>query len=113
MQEMHMSSTKSLLINKIPHLQAILDRFKLEMRKQGDTQRSLAAKIPCHAGQLSKSLAGNSLPSANILIGIAREEYDMNFILRGESADNRIQELETEIRDQRILIDSLERILKK
>jgi transcriptional regulator with XRE-family HTH domain len=113
MQEIHMSSTKSLLINKIPHLQAILDRFKLEMSKQGDTQRSLAAKIPCHAGQLSKSLAGNSLPSANILIGAAREGYDMNYILRGKSADKRILDLETELRDANTLIDSLERILKK
>ena len=108
-----MSSINSQLVKKIPQLQAILDRFKLEMRKQGDTQRSLAAKIPCHAGQLSKSLAGNTLPSANILIGAAREGYDMNFILRGESEDNRILELETELKDANTLIDSLERILKK
>jgi transcriptional regulator with XRE-family HTH domain len=104
-----MSSINSQLVKKIPQLQAILDRFKLEMRKQGDTQRSLAAKIPCHAGQLSKSLAGNTLPSANILIGAAREGYDMNFILRGESTLS----LETELRDANTLIDSLERILKK
>ena len=54
------------------------------MRDRGDTQRSLAAKIPCHAGQLSKALAGNSLPSANILLGAAREGYDMNYIMKGE-----------------------------
>jgi len=108
-----MSSINSHLIKKVPQLQAILDRFKLEMRKQGDTQRSLASKIPCHAGQLSKSLAGYTLPSANILIGAAKEGYDMNFILRGESEDKRILALETELRDANILIDSLERILKK
>ena len=108
-----MSSINSHLVKKIPQLQAILDRFKLEMRKQGDTQRSLASKIPCHAGQLSKSLAGYTLPSANILIGAAREGYDMNFILRGESEDKRILDLETELRDANILINSLERILKK
>jgi transcriptional regulator with XRE-family HTH domain len=108
-----MSNINSHLVKKIPQLQAILDRFKEEMRKNGDTQRSLASKIPCHAGQLSKALAGNSLPSANILIGAAREGYDMNFILRGESEDKRILSLETELRDANTLIDSLERILKK
>ena len=108
-----MSNINSHLVKKIPQLQAILDRFKLEMRKQGDTQRSLAAKIPCHAGQLSKSLAGNTLPSANILIGAARVGYDMNYILRGESEPSRILELETELRDANKLIDSLERIIRK
>tara|TARA_R100001530_G_scaffold104650_1_gene72924 strand:- start:120 stop:461 length:342 start_codon:yes stop_codon:yes gene_type:complete len=108
-----MSSINSQLAKKVPQLQAILDRFREEMRKQGDTQRSLAAKIPCHPGQLSKSLAGYTLPSANILIGAAREGYDMNFILRGESEDKQVLDLETELRDSRILIDSLERILTK
>jgi len=108
-----MSSINSHLVKKVPQLQSILDRFREEMRKQGDTQRSLATKIPCHAGQLSKSLAGYTLPSANILIGAAKEGYDMNFILRGESEDKRILALETELRDANILIDSLERILKK
>ena len=81
-----MSSNNSHLINKVPELNSILDRIKEEMRIRGDTQRSLAAKIPCHAGQLSKALSGNTLPSANILIGISREGYDMNFILKGETS---------------------------
>lgn len=58
------------------------------MKIRGDTQRSLAAKIPCHAGQLSKALSGNTLPSANILIGMGREGYDMNYIFRGEKPGN-------------------------
>ena len=81
-----MSSINSLLLKKVPDLQAILDRFKEQMRERGDTQRSLAAKIHVHAGQLSKALAGHTLPSANILIGAAREGYDMNYILRGEES---------------------------
>ena len=81
-----MSSVNSQLVNKVPDLQAILDRFKEQMRIQGDTQRSLASKIHVHAGQLSKALAGYTLPSANILIGLAREGYDMNYILRGEES---------------------------
>ena len=108
-----MSSINSHITKKVPQLQAILDRFREEMRKQGDTQRSLAARIPCHPGQLSKSLAGYTLPSANILIGAAREGYDMNYILRGKSEDKRVIDLETELRDARTLIDSLERILTK
>mgnify|MGYP003656258006 CR=1 FL=1 len=106
-----MSSINSQLVNKVPHLQEILDRFREEMLKQGDTQRSLASKIPCHPGQLSKSLAGYTLPSANILIGAARVGYDMNFILRGKSEDKRVSDLETELRDANKLIDSLESII--
>lgn len=79
-----MTSINSQLVKKVPQLQEILHRFKEQMREQEDTQRSLASKIPCHAGQLSKALAGNTLPSANILIGVARQGYDMNYILRGE-----------------------------
>ena len=79
-----MSSSKLHLEEKVPELGKILERFKEQMRERGDTQRSLAAKIPCHAGQLSKALAGNSLPSANILLGAAREGYDMNYIMKGE-----------------------------
>ena len=72
-----MTSINSQLVKKVPQLQEILHRFKEQMREQEDTQRSLASKIPCH-------LAGNTLPSANILIGVARQGYDMNYILRGE-----------------------------
>jgi len=81
-----MSSINSQLVKKVPDLQAILDRFKEQMKKQGDSQRSLASKIHVHAGQLSKALAGHTLPSANILIGVARVGYDMNYILRGEES---------------------------
>lgn len=81
-----MTSINSQLVKKVPELQEILDRFKKAMKEKGDTQRSLASRIPCHAGQLSKALAGNTLPSANILIGAAREGYDMNYILRGEES---------------------------
>ena len=79
-----MSSSKLHLEEKVPELSKILERFKEQMRERGYTQMSLAAKIPCHAGQLSKALAGNSLPSANILLGAAREGYDMNYIMKGE-----------------------------
>ena len=81
-----MTSINSQLVKKVPELQEILDRFKKAMKEKGDTQRSLASRIPCHAGQLSKALAGNTLRSANILIGAAREGYDMNYILRGEES---------------------------
>lgn len=83
-QYSHMSRTNSHLEKKVPELNLILERIKEEMRIRGDTQKSLSAKIPCHAGQLSKALSGYTLPSANILIGMGREGYDMNYILRGE-----------------------------
>tara|TARA_Y100001963_G_scaffold76022_1_gene105464 strand:- start:79 stop:579 length:501 start_codon:yes stop_codon:yes gene_type:complete len=106
-----MTSIKLLLVKKVPELLEILKRFKEQMKDRGDTQRSLASKIPCHAGQLSKALAGNSLPSANILIGIAREGYDMNFILRGE-----VSREESWAEEKKMLlfhIDRLEDLLKK
>ena len=78
-------------VKKISDLQEILERFKEQMQDRGDTQRTLASKIPCHAGQLSKALAGNSLPSAHILIGVAKAGYDMNYILRGEKSQLDLQ----------------------
>ena len=81
------------------------------MKDRGDSQRSLASKIPCHAGQLSKALAGNCLPSANILIGVARAGYDMNYILRGEESQE-----ESWVEEKKMLlfhIDRLEDLLKK
>jgi len=92
-----MSSINSQLVNKVPDLQAILDRFREQMREKGDSQRSLARRIPCHPGQLSKALAGNTLPSANILIGIAREGYDMNYILKGEVSREQTWEKEKDL----------------
>ena len=83
-----MSNNNSHLEKKVPQLSAILDRIKEEMKVRGDTQRSLSAKIPCHAGQLSKALSGYTLPSANILIGMGRIGYDMNYIFRGEKPGN-------------------------
>lgn len=87
-----MTSAKLHIAKKVPHLQEILERLKEQMRERGETQRSLAQRIPCHAGQLSKALAGNTLPSANMLIGIAKSGYDMNYILRGELPQKSLQE---------------------
>ena len=86
-----MTSIKLLLVKKVPELLEILKRFKEQMQDRGDSQRTLASKIPCHAGQLSKALAGNSLPSAHILIGVAKAGYDMNYILRGEKSQLDLQ----------------------
>ena len=100
-----MTSINSQLVKKVPELQEILDRFKKAMKEKGDTQRSLASRIPCHAGQLSKALAGNTLPSANILIGAAREGYDMNYILRGE-----VSREETWGEEKKMLLFHIERL---
>ena len=106
-----MTSINSQLVKKVPELQEILDRFKKAMKEKGDTQRSLASRIPCHAGQLSKALAGNTLPSANILIGAAREGYDMNYILRGEVS--REESWEEEKKMLLFHIERLESLLTK
>ena len=106
-----MSSINSKLLNKVPELQSILNRFKDQMRERGDSQRSLAKRIPCHAGQLSKALAGNTLPSANILIGAAREGYDMNYILRGE--ESKQESWEEEKKMFLFHIERLESLIKK
>ena len=106
-----MTSINSQLVKKVPELQEILDRFKKAMKEKGDTQRSLASRIPCHAGQLSKALAGNTLPSANILIGAAREGYDMNYILRGEESQK--GDWEEEKKMLLFLIERLESLLTK
>ena len=98
-------------VKKISDLQDILDRFKEQMHDRGDSQRTLASKIPCHAGQLSKALAGNSLPSAHILIGVAKAGYDMNFILRGEVS--REESWAEEKKMMLFHIDRLEDLLKK
>ena len=105
-----MSSNNSHLEKKVPELNLILDRIKEEMKTRGDTQRSLSAKIPCHAGQLSKALSGNTLPSANILIGMGREGYDMNYILRGEKPETGQWHEEKE--KLMFYVERLERLLK-
>lgn len=105
-----MSRTNSQLEKKVPELNSILDRIKEEMKIRGDTQKSLSAKIPCHAGQLSKALSGYTLPSANILIGMGREGYDMNYIFRGEKPGN--QDWAEEKEKLMFYVERLERLLK-
>lgn len=84
------------------------------MKIRGDTQKSLSAKIPCHAGQLSKALSGYTLPSANILIGMGREGYDMNYVFRGERSgvDSKVQELERKLELAEHYSNKLEQLIK-
>jgi len=47
------------------------------------TQREFCNKTGISTGHLSKVLTGNAIPSGAMLIAIAKEEFDVNFILSG------------------------------
>jgi len=61
----------------------ISTRFRQMIKDHNMTQREFCNKTGISTGHLSKVLTGNAIPSGAMLIAIAKEEFDVNFILSG------------------------------
>jgi transcriptional regulator with XRE-family HTH domain len=104
----------------------IKNRITLIVESLGGNQSQLAREIGLQPGHLSNVMATDVGISATILIGLAIRGVNMNWLIVGNKekmwakdlnpdveVEERINALETELRDANTLIDSLERILKK
>ena len=100
-------------------MKKIKERLKILIKENGGNQAEIARQIGISPNHLATILSSKTGLSATIIIGLAKAGYDVQSILIGESnkdiiakMNNRITELETQLRDANNLIDSLERILK-
>ena len=94
-------------------MKQIKERLKVLIQDNGGNQAKIARQIGVDPAQIGSIFSEEKRGlSATIIIGLANEGYDVQWLLTGESNRNRITELETELGDANRLIDSLERILK-
>jgi len=75
------------------------------------TQREFCKKTGISTGHLSKVLTGNASPSGSMLILIAKEGFDVNFILSGVSYSKILNEREYEIEKLKLIIEELRSII--
>jgi len=75
------------------------------------TQKSFCLKTGISTGHLSKVLTGNAIPSGAMLIAIAKEGFDANYILSGSSYSNELSERDVEIDKLKLIIGELRNII--
>ena len=102
---------KSLLTNKLSETSEISNRFRKLIKDHNMNQREFCKKTGISTGHLSKVLTGNASPSGSMLILIAKEGFDVNFILSGVSYSKILNEREYEIEKLKLIIDELRSII--
>ena len=102
---------KSLLTNKLSETSEISNRFRKLIKDHNMTQREFCKKTGISTGHLSKVLTGNASPSGSMLILIAKEGFDVNFILSGVSYSKILNEREYEIEKLKLIIEELRSII--
>ena len=102
---------KSLLTNKLSETSEISNRFRKLIKDHNMTQREFCKKTGISTGHLSKVLTGNAIPSGSMLISIAKEGFDVNFILSGVSYSEILNERESEIEKLKLIIEELRSII--
>ena len=102
---------KSLLTNKLSETSEISNRFRKLIKDHNMTQREFCKKTGISTGHLSKVLTGNASPSGSMLILIAKEGFDVNFILSGVSYSKILNEREYEIEKLKLIIEELRTII--
>jgi len=89
----------------------ISTRFRQMIKDHNMTQREFCNKTGISTGHLSKVLTGNAIPSGAMLIAIAKEEFDVNFILSGVSSLEILTEQNSEIKKLKLIIEELRSII--
>ena len=89
----------------------ISTRFRQMIKDHNMTQREFCNKTGISTGHLSKVLTGNAIPSGAMLISIAKEEFDVNFILSGVSSLEILTEQNSEIKKLKLIIEELRSII--
>ena len=110
-----MSINKTELLEMYPYLPDIVLRIKQLMSEKGHSQRSFSEEISVHPGHVSKMLAMHCLPSATILMRMALQGYDLNYIItgkKGEDSSERILELEKKLELANHYASKLEQLIK-
>ena len=89
----------------------ISNRFRQLIKDHNMTQREFCKKTGISTGHLSKVLTGNAIPSGSMLISIAKEGFDVNFILSGDSNLNILNERDSEIGKLTLIVEELRSII--
>ena len=89
----------------------ISTRFRQMIKDHNMTQREFCNKTGISTGHLSKVLTGNAIPSGAMLISIAKEEFDVNFILSGVSSLEILTEQNSEIKKLKLIVEELRSII--
>ena len=96
---------------KLRPISEISNRFRQLIKDHNMTQREFCKKTGISTGHLSKVLTGNAIPSGAMLISIAKEEFDVNFILSGVSSLEILTEQNSEIKKLKLIIEELRSII--
>ena len=96
---------------KFSETSEISTRFRQMIKDHNMTQREFCNKTGISTGHLSKVLTGNAIPSGAMLISIAKEEFDVNFILSGVSSLEILTEQNSEIKKLKLIIEELRSII--
>ena len=96
---------------KFSETSEISTRFRQMIKDHNMTQREFCNKTGISTGHLSKVLTGNAIPSGAMLIAIAKEEFDVNFILSGVSSLEILTEQNSEIKKLKLIVEELRSII--
>ena len=102
---------KSNLSSNITVSSDLTTRFRKLIKDQNMTQKSFCLKTGISTGHLSKVLTGNAIPSGAMLFAIAKEGYDVNYILTGSSYSKKLSERDEEIDKLKLIIAELRNII--
>ncbi len=96
---------------KLSEVSEISDRFRQMIKDHNMTQKEFCNKTGISTGHLSKVLTGNAIPSGAMLISIANEGFDVNYILSGNSCSKFLDERESEIQKLKLIVQELRSII--
>lgn len=96
---------------KLSGTSGISNRFRQMIKDHNITQKEFCNKTGISTGHLSKVLTGNAIPSGAMLISIAKEGFDVNFILTGNSCSKFLDERESEIEKLKLILQELRSII--
>ena len=96
---------------KFSETSEISNRFRKLIKDHNMTQREFCKKTGISTGHLSKVLTGNAIPSGSMLILIAKEGFDVNFILSGVSQSKILNEQKSEINKLKLIVQELRSII--
>ena len=98
-------------VTKITETNDIKLRFKQMIKEKGITQKVFCEQTGISTGHLSKVLTGRAIPSGAMLISIANEGYDVNWILTGKSCKIQLQERDLEIEKLELIVNELKSLI--
>jgi len=96
---------------KFSETSEISTRFRELIKDNNMNQREFCNKTGISTGHLSKVLTGNAIPSGAMLMSIAKNGFDVNFILTGISSSEILNERNSEIKKLKLITEELRSII--